>query len=518
MEWYAGGSLVLWWVVVMCCSGALLLFNLRFSYRQFRLAWVNGVFIPVLLFALGALLCWYRYPANGRHHLLKYYHAGDAVTVTIEEPLTEKEKSFKTIASVEEVSDARATHAVTGTLILYFRKDSAIRSLGYGDQLVFATPLQSIRNTGDFDYRRYAAMQGIYRQAYLRAGDFIVLPGKNTNGFKRWLLHTRETITGILRRHIPGRQEAGLAEALLIGYKDDLDKTLLQSYTNTGVVHIIAISGLHVGLIYWLLSLLIQPLTMGGLNVQKLRWCKTAIILTGLWLFALLAGGGPSVLRSALMFSCMVVGEQFFTKTSIYNTLAASAFILLCIDPFWCWDVGFQLSYIAVLSIVVFMKPIYGWLAFQNKLLDGMWKLNAVTLAAQVLTVPLTIYHFHRFPNYFLITNLVAVPLSTLIVLEEIILCVLALVPLTAPAAGFAGRVLQGSIRAMNLFIDHMERMPLASWNGLQINVLQLVFLYAAITGLACWLMIKSHTGLLAALCSVLGFGIIRMVSLYPGA
>ena len=502
---YARPSLTIWWILLAFCIAGLILFNLRFSYRQFRFVWVNGVFIQALLFALGALLCWYRYPANGMHHLSKYYHAGDFVTVVLQEPLSEKEKSFKAIASVEYVSDEHHTHVANGTIILYLQKDSAVKRLGYGNRLAFNKPLQPIRNAGapgSFDYRRYAAFQGIYHQIYVRRDELIILPGKNENRCKKWLLNTREKVTEILKRYIPGQPEAGLAEALLIGYKDDLDKSLLQSYANTGVVHIIAISGLHVGLIYWLLTIIIAPLAL-----LKLRWMKTVAIITGLWLFALLAGGSPSVLRSALMFSCMVIGEQFFSKVSVYNTLAVSAFILLCIDPFWCWDVGFQLSYIAVLSIVIFMKPVYGWLFFQNKLLDLLWKLNAVTLAAQVLTVPLSIYYFHQFPNYFLITNLVAVPLSTLIVLGEIILCALAPVP---PAAAVAGIVLQECIRLMNRFIAHMEGMPLALWKGLQISTLQLILLYVVVASIACWLIRKDKKALLAGLCGLLGLVISR--------
>ncbi|HSC39685.1 MAG TPA: ComEC/Rec2 family competence protein, partial [Chitinophagaceae bacterium] len=416
------------------------------------------------------------------------------------------EKSFKAIASVEQVGDADTAFAVTGTVVLYFQKDTTAARLGYGHRLLFSKPLQPIRNAGGgpdaFDYRRYMVLQGIYQQVYLRAGEFIVLPGKKQQPFKQWLFTTREKITGILSRYIPGRQEAGLAEALLIGYKDDLDKTLLQSYTNTGVVHIIAISGLHVGLIYWLLGLLTAPL-----QAKRGRWIQPVVIITGLWLFALLAGGGPSVLRSALMFSCMVIGERFFAGASIYNTLAVSAFILLCIDPYWCWDVGFQLSYTAVLSIVIFMKPIYHLLYFRNKGLDFIWKLNAVTLAAQVLTVPVSIYHFHRFPVYFMITNLVAVPLSTLIVLGEIILCALAIVPTLAAPAGIA---LQACIRLMNRFIGHMESMPLALWDGLRINGLQLALLYVVIAGTACWLLYKSRQGLLAALLGLLGMAVVR--------
>src|SRR6202008_3383987 len=101
---------------------------------------------------------------------------------------------------------------------------------------------------------------------------------------------------------------------------------------------------------------------------------------------------------------CIVIGENLSKKTSIYNTLAGSAFLLLCYNPYWLWDVGFQLSYAAVLSIVIFMRPVYNWFYVKNKILDFIWKLNAVTIAAQILTVPISIYHFHQFPKYFLLT------------------------------------------------------------------------------------------------------------------
>src|SRR6185436_16943723 len=197
------------------------------------------------------------------------------------------------------------------------------------------------------------------------------------------------------------------------------------------------------GLIYWLLALLLKPLK----NRRKIKWLRPILIVTGLWLFSILAGAQPSILRSAVMFTCIVLGESLSRKSSVYNTLALSAFLLLCYNPYWLWDVGFQLSYAAVLSIVIFMKPIYNWFYIKNKVLDFTWKMNAVTLAAQVLTVPLSIYHFHQFPNYFLLTNLVAVPVSSVIVLGEILLCV---VSFTAPVATAVGNILHYLIWFMN--------------------------------------------------------------------
>ncbi|TMI86483.1 MAG: ComEC/Rec2 family competence protein, partial [Bacteroidetes bacterium] len=294
----------------------------------------------------------------------------------------------------------------------------------------------------------------------------------------------------------------------MIGYKDDLDQTLVQSYTNTGVVHIIAISGLHLGLIYWLLLRLFKPLK----KRKNLRWLRIVLILVGLWLFSLLAGAQASVLRSAVMFTCILLGESFSRRTSIYNTMAFSAFILLCINPYWLWDVGFQLSYAAVLSIIIFMKPIYNWFYFSNKVIDFMWKLTAVTLAAQILTIPLSIYHFHQFPSWFILTNFLAVPLSSLIVLGEILLCVVSFIP---PVAIFVGKLLYWLIWIMDSYVERIEAMPFSLWDGLQITFLQMILLIAFAAGISYWLMEKSRTGLKAGIIALLGFTVLRSYSFF---
>jgi competence protein ComEC len=312
----------------------------------------------------------------------------------------------------------------------------------------------------------------------------------------------------ILRKYIHGPKEKGLAEALLIGYKDDLDKNLVQSYTKTGVVHVIAISGLHLGLIYWLLVRLCAPLRKRKMS----RWLSPIMIIAGLWLFSFIAGAQPSVLRSAVMFTCIVVAEGFSRKTSIYNSLAFSAFVLLCINPFWLWDVGFQLSYSAVLSIVIFMKPIYSWFYIRNKFFDSLWKLNAVSIAAQLLTTPFSIYHFHQFPVYFLLSNLIAVPLSSIIVLGEIFLCAASMVPFV----GFvSGRILSWLISLMNAYIEGVESLPCSLWEGLQINFLQAAFVVVIISAVACWLLLKEKFWIWPAMIALLVCCILRSISFH---
>lgn len=482
--------------------------------KRYRLVSINGLLFVLLFAALGALLAWTK---DIRHHTEwfgNFYKNENALVVTLTEAAVEKTKSYKANASVNYVLQNDSSFKTSGTIILYFKKDSSIPKLGYGTQLLIKKPLQEIKNSGNpggFDYKRYSLFQGTTHQVYLRGSDhsgkendFIVLAGENKKWFRSFILSTREKVLNILRQYIGGEKELGLAEALLIGYKDDLDKTLVQSYTNTGVVHVIAISGLHLGLIYWLLLWLVRPIP------KKLRWLRPVLILTGLWLFSLLAGAQPSVIRSAVMFTCIVLGNSFERKTSIFNTLALSAFILLCYNPYWLWDVGFQLSYAAVLSIVIFMRPIYNWFYIKNKTLDFLWKLNAITIAAQILTLPVSIYHFHQFPNYFLLTNFLAVPLSSLVLLGEIFLCAVSFIPVVAT---LIGKILSWLIWLLNSYVERIELLPFSLWDGLQISITQSVLLAATAACFGYWLMEKSKTGLKWGTVALLAFIALRSVS-----
>ncbi len=190
--------------------------------------------------------------------------------------------------------------------------------------------------------------------------------------------------------------------------------------------------------------------------------------------------------------------------------MAVSAFILLCINPYFLWDVGFQLSYAAVLSIIIFMRPVYNWFYIKNKLLDFIWKLNAVTIAAQVLTVPLSIYHFHQFPNLFLLTNFLAVPLSSAILLGMIFLCMISIIP---AAALLFGKLLTWLIWVMNTYIERIETIRFSLWDGLQINFGQTLLLFLFAIGITYWLMERSTTSLKLGLLALLGFVSLRSIS-----
>lgn len=515
LQWHLDIQPGILWILLFVSLTVIISFFLIPFFERYRLSLLNGLSVCVLFIAVGGLLSWYKNIEHDENWFGRKYNSKSKLVVTLLEHPVEKAKSYKANAAVEYILNDDSCIKTDGTIILYFKKDSLVAAPDYGSQLVIKKQLQEIKNSGNpggFDYKRYSLFQGITHQVYLRTpvpagkeNEFEILPTTKKNFFQQFINSSRIKVLNILRTNIQGEKGLGLAEALLIGYKDDLDKTLVQSYSNTGVVHVIAISGLHLGLIYWLLTWFFKPL-----QKRKFRWLRPVFILTGLWSFSLLAGAQPSVLRSAVMFTCIVLGDTLDRRSSIFNSLALSASLLLCINPYWLWDVGFQLSYAAVLSIIIFMQPIYHWFYIRNKILDFIWKLNAVTIAAQILTLPFGIYHFHQFPLSFMFTNILAVPLSSLIVLGEIFLCVVSFI---SPVAVITGKLISWLIWIMNSYVERIEMLPFSLWDGLQISISQAILLLILATGFCYWLIEKNKAGFKYAMIALFGFVVLRTVS-----
>lgn len=456
--------------------------NLSFRFKYY---WINAILLNTILFFFGCLITELNNHESDVRRLRELSVSGSPIIVSISEPLSEKPKSWKALAAVEGFNT---------NILVYFKKDSLSGLVKYGDKIAFKKVLRPIENLpvfGTFDYKKYCALKNIHYQIFLTPNEFIVLQEKDIYWFNAFLFTMRDWVVTTIRKYIPGKKESGLAEALLIGYKDDVDKDLMKSYSNTGVIHVVAISGMHLGLIYVLLKHLCYPF-------RKRNKLMTAIIIvSGLWIFSLLAGGSPSVLRSSVMFTFIVAGECFYRTTSIYNNLAASAFFLLCYNPYWLWDLGFQLSYLALLSIVIFQKPIYYLFISKNKIVDNIWKLNAVTLSAQILTTPACIFYFNQFPNIFLITNFIAVPLSGIILIGEIILCAVAYFPWMAM---FTGVCLHYLIYGMNTSVEYCAGLPSAVTQDISMNFPQLMAAYSFILFVSLWLLARDKNFVFPAL------------------
>ncbi|RYY43053.1 MAG: ComEC/Rec2 family competence protein, partial [Chitinophagaceae bacterium] len=335
---------------------------------------------------------------------------------------------------------------------------------------------------------------------YLKQEDWQLAEVRKLNFFRAWLFSTKAYVLSVLSRYISNKSgELGIAEALLIGYKDDLDKDLVQAYTNTGVVHIIAISGLHLGLIYAVL-LWIFNRTPG---LKKSRHTKAMLLISCLWIFALLTGGSASVLRSAVMFTVIVTGKYYFKQSSVYNSLSTSAFILLCYNPYLLWDVGFQLSYCAVIGIVAFQQFLFRKWYFKNWLTRQLWSMITVTIAAQLAAFPLCLYYFHQFPNLFLFTNILTVPLSTLLLFGEILLVLIS--PIEA-IAHQVGLLVSKGLQVMNSIILYFDQLPFSVSDNIYADIFTTWLLYGIVIGFMAFWMKKKQRLLQWSLAAALVF------------
>lgn len=462
-------------------------FYLLPTVRKFTLQWLQGISILVMITATGSFLCFIKNPHHQEDNHTSVYKQNDAIIATINEALLDKPKTYKANLSVNGIYHNKTCRPATGTIIAYFDKAGLDQSLAYGTQIVFVKAPQSIinpNNPGAFDYQRFLLFQGITAQVYLKNDEYKILSGNKGSPLKTFILHMQTYILHTIKTFIPNPKEQGVAEALLIGYRNDLDKQLVQSYANTGVVHIIAISGLHLGMIYGFILLLFSP-------YKRKRWYRFAMPVTALfviWMFTLLAGAVPSILRSAVTFTFIPLGVLINRKTNQYNTLAASAFCLLLFNPYYLWDVGFQLSYTAVLSIFLFVKPIHNLLYIKNRILNNIWLSACVTLAAQILTLPVILYNFHQFPALFLLTNLLVLFLSEVILFA---LLFLVLIGLLTPIAAITGKITQAMIWLMNSIIEYTEKVPSSVWKGIKTDAVQAWLLYLFIILIVLWLLYR---------------------------
>lgn len=257
---------------------------------------------------------------------------------------------------------------------------------------------------GEFDYSEYLQTKDVYAQVYLESASAYFLT--NQGGFKNRLRALREKWMFRVQQSIKEPEIANLAMALLFGERNNLDVDLVESFKRTGVMHVLAISGLHVGILFFLLQFVFQRFSI---------FLKTFCILLFLWFFVFLSGFSPSVFRAVLMCSFFVLSRSLRRQQSVFNTIAFALLVSLCIRPKWLFDVGFQLSYAAVFSIVFFYPIMRPYLKSRWQILRYFKELMAISIAAQLGVLPLIIHYFHQFPLFFILGNLIAIPLITLL-------------------------------------------------------------------------------------------------------
>ncbi len=451
-------------------------------YQRYRLRYIQAASLHMLVLLMAMLFTWNKKISHEKNWYQHYYKKGNSLILQAEEPSVARLHSIKVASTVKAVVCNGVSFPASGNLLVYFKNDSNDITLRYGDLFMINAPLQEINNAGNpggFDYKSYLAHQQIFNTVFLQSGEYGLLHENKGHSLQKFIFDLRDFTLHSLHKHISQDEKiAGIAEALLIGYKENLDKEVVQAYSNTGLVHIIAISGLHLGLIYIMLLWIFDRLP----GIKKSLFLKGALVILSLWIFSLLTGASASVLRSAVMFTCIIIGRSFHKKSTIQNSLAVSACILLCYNPYFLWDVGFQLSYLAIISILFTQRFFKGLVLSKYNFINKLWDLMSVTLSAQVLTFPICIYYFHQFPNLFFLSNIIAVPLSTVILFAEIILVSFSWLP---SVALYIGKITSALIWLMNFLVEWISKLPYSLWDNIYANEYTTIVLYALVISLA---------------------------------
>lgn len=461
--------------------GLLLLGLLGISvWQRYAFRWWFGSFAFLFLFCLGALLVQHK-----RQRVICRWPAERAIYkgVIVDAPQA-KEKTYICKMKVETqmaVESINAALPIAGeaiplhrTILLYVAKDSLAEKLQCGDRLVFYTRVsqpQSIRGLGEFDYAAYLLRQQISGTAVVFSGYWHAMGGRVPLNLKQKAGIWREKIVQWYRDWGFSGDEFAVLSALTVGYKEELSEELRDTYQAAGVSHVLALSGMHVAVLWGLLSWLMRPLN----KRRPLRCIKCFFLILLLWGFAFLVGLTPSVVRAVVMCMLMTLAQASGRRALSLNTLAVAAFFMLVYNPFYLFDVGFQLSFLAVLSILMIYPvwPHYGMTRLPA--LRYVWEVVTVSLSAQVGTAPLTICYFARFPIYFLLANLMVAPLAFLIIYGAVIVFLFSFLPVIQV---WVVKGLNGLLWLLNNSMHWVEHLPGAEWGNIHFSVSQVVLLY----------------------------------------
>lgn len=376
----------------------------------------------VFLFLL-ANEAFYLYKETNRQN--HYSHFLDQQTqrffVTIDDIPVETERGTKVSVSIECLEYQRKWHAVQGKTILYLKKDSS-KKLNIGDGLFLNTKLSAVnepKNPYEFDYKRFLENKNIYHVIYAKPESVVITkPLRLQFSFEHLGVQMKFKVVNILRGSGLSKEAFSICSALLVGYDDEIDSDIMQSFSHSGTLHVLSVSGMHTGILFGILVFL-----FGLFDKQnKYKKLKCFLVIVALSLFVLVTGFSPAVLRAALMLSLIVVGQTFYKQGNSFNTLFLSAFILLLVNPCLAMDVGFLLSYTAVFGIMYLYPILSQRFYFDNWLLQKVNSVTLMSVSATVFTLPISLYYFHQFPTWFILSNLFIIPLCTGIMLAAIAL------------------------------------------------------------------------------------------------
>jgi competence protein ComEC len=398
----------------------ILYFLIKRNKRFTTFFGINTYFISFVIGILTLLLHTNSFQKSNYIHCKKAFENPQIITFTLRKKLKSNAYNDRFIAIINNIDGGK----YSGKIIVNIQKDN-LKNLIIGNVIKVKTVLQqnsSNKNPNQFDYGKYLADKQIYAEIYTNKTEIVINKNlKKDIWYYSGRLHSR--IVRNLEKANFNNEEMNVALALILGQQQDISSDIIQHYQYSGATHILSVSGLHVGFIMLFINFILKPIP----NTRKGSLIKLISILLSLSAFAIISGLSPSVLRSVVMFSFLAIGHHLRRSGSIYHTLLVSMLLILLCEPYFLFDVGFQLSYLA-LFFIVWLQPLLKqiWTP-KHKIQTTIWNALTVSFAAQIGTLPLCLYYFHQFPGLFFVTNILIIPILSFIMIAGIIVMILAI-------------------------------------------------------------------------------------------
>ena len=498
------------WSLVSIFTGSICLIIIAYVIRSpnqlHKFRWLFGSGIFFLMLSTAYSLSTEYEKANEFDHI----NRKGIFNVELTAAPIEKTNSYLCKVNVIQLIDSNTIIPSNGKAILYLQKDSASAKLLYGDRLLIETEFslpEQAQNPDGFDYAAYLKRQGVGGTSYICAESWHRTGNNPAFSIQREADKCRNYLLDIYRNFQIEADEFAVLAALTLGFTDDLQPDLRASYSATGAMHILSVSGMHVGIVYIVMAFMLSFMNKNLRSVIL----KTIFITIFLWVYAFITGLSPAVVRAALMFSLVALASCFERKSQIYNTIFMSAFFMLVFNPTLLFDVGSQLSYSAVLSIIFFQPAIAKFYIAKNKYSRFFWNVLSVSVAAQLGTLPITLYYFQQFPNYFLLTNIVAIPLSSVVIYLAMGLLIVSYIPYLSVAVAF---LLKWSLWLLNYLIVWIQHLPYSTAH-ISLDLMQMLAMFFALFFFSSYFLSKRFASLSIGLTSLLLVCIFNLQTTY---
>lgn len=482
---------------------------------KFRSQTLVAFLLQGMFLSAGMALVQYQTPWYRSDYFMRDADSSTVFLCRLQKPPSIGEHSIKLEMLVEGKWQQDKYSSASGKTMIYVRRDSTKMDLPvYGDYALIENCFKSPdppKNPNTFDFPKYLRGIGIAHIARVDASQLVFTGERHQKLWWTFIFRAREMFHDAVMREVKNGDAQSVGEALVIGTKTAIDPEVQQAYANTGTMHVLAVSGLHVGILFAVLEFLLNPISWFKRNKYG-RVSKFLFIITIIWWYACLTGLSASVNRSAVMFTCLATGKLFSRQNNSFNVLFVSMFLLLVDDARCITQVGFQLSYLAVGGILFFQPYLQKLWRPKWKILNHIWTMTTVSVAAQISTSPISLFYFHQFPNYFLLSNMLAIPISFVVLVWGLIFFVVNGIPFLGPATGMA---LDYSLRLLNGSVMAVNQMPGAVINNIYINEWQLGILYVFVLLLGIALLSKQTMYLFRAafcLCIVWMLAVFRDV------